>query len=206
MKRLLLWGLAAIVVLAVASQFALPPIAEHAASDRLTSGGGSADVELSAFPAARLLFGDGDRIAVTGSRLDLSASGVESGALEDLDGFDQVAISLRNSTVGPVTLRGLSLTRDGAGPYSLRSIAYTSPADLVAFGAGKLGPLAASALRFGAGQALGSSADDRIPIHLHMRLIDDGGRIVVVGGSGSVAGVPTGPLAELVTTAVAVRL
>ena len=39
-----------------------------------------------------------------------------------------------------------------------------------------------------------------------MRLTDDYGRLVVVSGSGSIAGIPTGPLAELVTAAIAVRL
>jgi hypothetical protein len=206
MRRLVLWSVAILAVLAVASQFALPAIAEHVASDHLTSGGGSADVELSAFPAVRLLFGDGDRIDVTGSGLDQPATAEQAGALDALDGFDHVAISLRQSEVGPITLRDFSLTRDGALPYSLRSTAYTSPADLVDFGAGKLGPLAGFALRFGAGEALGSRAHDRIPIHLHMRLTDEDRRIVVVGGSGSIAGIPTGPLAELVTAAIAARL
>jgi hypothetical protein len=39
-----------------------------------------------------------------------------------------------------------------------------------------------------------------------MSLTDQGDRLVVLSGSGSVAGVKTGPLAELVTSAVAVRL
>jgi hypothetical protein len=206
MARFLLWVLGILAVLAIASQFALPAIAEHVASDRLTSGGGNADVELSAFPAVRLLFGEGDRIEVTGSGLDLPATAEQAGALDELDGFDHVAIVLRQSRIGPITLRDFWLTRDGALPYSLRSTAYTSPADLVEFGAGKLGPLEGFALRFGAGEALGSAAHDEIPIHLHMRLTDEGGRIVVVGGSGSIAGIPTGPLAELVTAAVAVRV
>jgi hypothetical protein len=206
MRRLLLWSLAVLAVLAIASQFALPPIAERVASDRLTDGGGSADVELSAFPALRLLFGDGDRIDVSANGLDLPPSAEQTGALDELDGFDHVAINLRRSKIGPVTLRKFSLSRDGSMPYSLRSLAYTSPADLVDFGAKELGPLEGFALRFGAGQALGSRAHDRIPVHLHMRLTDQGGRIVVVGGSGSIAGIPTGPLAELVTAAVAVRV
>jgi hypothetical protein len=38
-----------------------------------------------------------------------------------------------------------------------------------------------------------------------MELRSDGGRIVVVSGGGTVAGMPTGPLAELITSAVALR-
>ena len=46
-------------------------MAEHRIEDRLTDGGGTADVSLDAFPAARLLFGDGTKLSVTGSGLDL---------------------------------------------------------------------------------------------------------------------------------------
>src|SRR5436190_15063302 len=120
MRRLALWTLAILAVLAVASQFAIPPIAEQVASDRLTSGGGDADVELSAFPAVRLLFGDGDRVEVSGTDLDLPSTAEQTGALDELDGFDHVAISLHDSRVGPFTLRRFSLTRDGPLPYSLR--------------------------------------------------------------------------------------
>ena len=62
------------------------------------------------------------------------------------------------------------------------------------------GPL----LGFLANQALGANAE--IPIQLDMGLTSDGGRIVVVSGGGTVAGYPTGPLAELITSAIAVRL
>ena len=39
-----------------------------------------------------------------------------------------------------------------------------------------------------------------------MELQSDGGRVVVVAGGGTVAGIPTGPLAELITEAIAIRL
>ena len=39
-----------------------------------------------------------------------------------------------------------------------------------------------------------------------MELTTDGGRVEVVSGGGNVGGVPTGPLAELITSAVVVRL
>jgi hypothetical protein len=45
-----------------------------------------------------------------------------------------------------------------------------------------------------------------IPIDLRMALRSDGGRAVVVSGGGTVAGIPTGPLAELITAAISVRL
>ena len=39
-----------------------------------------------------------------------------------------------------------------------------------------------------------------------MGLSSDDGRITVVSGTGTVAGLPTGPLAELITSLVVVRL
>ena len=50
MRRLALGALIIVAVIAVASQFALPPIAEDRAADRLTDAGGSADVSISALP------------------------------------------------------------------------------------------------------------------------------------------------------------
>ncbi len=56
-------GIAALVLIALAgaSQFVIPPLAEKRIEDRLTDGGGTATASVSAFPAARLFFGDGDR-------------------------------------------------------------------------------------------------------------------------------------------------
>jgi hypothetical protein len=206
MRRLALWALIIVAVIAVASQFALPPIAEDRAADRLTDAGGSADVSISALPAVRLLFGDGDRIEVRGRGLTLPATAEQTGALDALNGFTHVDIRLHDTKIGPVTLRDFALRRDGSLPYALRAAASTSPADLADFGAGQLGPLAGFAIRFGTSEALGAAAQRPIPIDLNMRLADEGGRLVVVSGSGSIAGVPTGPLAELVTAAIAVRL
>ena len=67
MPRWLLVVALALLALAAASQLVIPPIAEHRIEDRLTDGGGTADVSLQAFPAARLLFGDGTRLSITGS-------------------------------------------------------------------------------------------------------------------------------------------
>src|SRR4051794_41203534 len=86
-------GIVVLVLLALLgiSQLVIPLIAEHRIQDRLTAGGGSADVSLSAFPAVRLLFGDGSRIAVNGQGLDLMAEGESGEGFSNLDGYDNVA-------------------------------------------------------------------------------------------------------------------
>jgi len=201
------WLLAAafvLLLLAVASQFVIPPLAEKRIEDRLTDGGGSASVSLSAVPAARLLFGDGKRISVTGSDLDLDLT-QRTDVFEKLDGFDQVSVSLRRFRAGPFAMARFDLARPGpSAPYRLVSRSRTTPAELAAYGASRLGLPGGPLLGFFAGQAPGGNRP--IPIDLDMGLRSDNGRVVVVSGGGTVAGYPTGPLAELITSTIAVQL
>jgi hypothetical protein len=191
--------------LLIASQFAIPPLVEHGIEGRLTDGGGSADVSVSAFPAARLLFGDGNRISVTGSGLDLELQEPGAGVFDKLDGFDRVDVDLRDFRAGPFAVTTFELTRSSSSaPYHLVADGRTTPGELPCYGASQLGLAGGPLLGLLANQALGANAD--IPIQLDMGLTSDGGRIVVVSGGGTVAGYPTGPLAELITSAIAVRL
>ncbi len=188
----------------MASQFVIPSIAEHRIEDRLTSGGGTAGVSVEAVPAVRLLFGDGSRISVTGSGLDLRPQ-QQSGVLDKLDGFDDVDVHLRDFQAGPFSLSSFDLTRSGSlAPYALITTGQTTPGRLAEFGASQLGLPGGPLLRFLAGQALGGKTP--IPIRLDMDLQSDDGRIVVVSGGGAVAGIPTGPLAELITSTIVIQL
>ena len=202
-RRLLIAGVAVLVLLG-ASQLAIPPLAEHRVEDRLTDGGGSADVSMSAFPAARLLFGDGSRITITGSGLDLPLA-QRTDVLDKLDGFDRVNVSLHEFRAGPLAVTGFQLTRDGPiDTYHLTSRSRTTPSDLAAYGASRLGVPGGPLLGFFAGQVPGGNRP--IPIQLDMRMRSESGRVVVVSGGGTVAGYPTGPLAELITSTIAVTL
>ncbi len=195
--------LAALVLLA-ASQLVIPPLVEHRLEGRLTDGGGSADVSVSAFPAARLLFGDGDRISVTGSGLDLALTEPGGDVLDELDGFGQVDVTLRNFHADPFAVSSFELARDGgSAPYRLAARSDTTPAAIAGYGADRLGVPGAPLLGFVTRNALG---DRPIPVTLDMDLESEDGRIVVVSGGGTVDGYPTGPLAELITSAIVVRL
>jgi hypothetical protein len=199
-------GIAALVLLALLgiSQLAIPPIVEHAAEDRLTAAGGSADVSMSAFPAARLLFGDGHRIAVTGSGLDLSSESTSGDVFSHLDGYDQVAIDLESFRAGPFKLAIFDLGREAPeAPYHLVARGRTTPADLASYAADQTGLAGGPLLGYLGDQFL---EHDAIPIHLDMELASEDGRIVVTGGTGTVAGIPTGPLAQLITAFVAVKV
>jgi hypothetical protein len=199
--------IAALTVLAVmtASQFVIPPLIEHHIEGRLTEGGGSADVSVSAFPAARLLFGDGERISVSGSALDLPLSSPGESVLDKLDGFDRVDVSLTDFRAGPFTVSSFHLTRaSDSAPYELVSSGQTTAGGLAEYGASQLGIPGGPLLGLFANQAVGD--DTPIPVRLDLSLTSDQGRVVVVSGGGTVAGYPTGPLAELITSAIAVRL
>jgi hypothetical protein len=193
----------ALAVLVVGAQFLVPGIGEGQIEDRLTENGGAAAVDLSATPAVRLLWGDGDRIEVRGSDLDLDLS-ENPEVFDRLDGFGNVDVSLSDFRAGPFEVTSFALARDGEGPYVVRSVSSTTTADLVEFGVDSLGLPGGGFLGLFAGGAPG--ADRPIPIRLDLEMESDDGRVRVVSGGGTVAGYPTGPLAELITSAIVVRL
>lgn len=197
---------AIIVVLLVAAQIVMPRVASDRVADRLTAGGGTATASVSAFPAARLLFGEGDSLNATGSGLNLQLTSSDSRGFERLDGFGNVSVHVTRSRAGPFRIEDFALTRTSSGPYHLVAHAITSPHDLLAFGADRLGFIGGLALRFGGATALGDEASARLPVRLDMELQSDGGNVVVIAGSGTIDGIPTGPLAELITSAIAIRL
>jgi hypothetical protein len=124
---------------------------------------------------------------------------------ERLDGFSLVDVSIADSVAGPFELSDFELRRDGEGPYELTASATTSPSSLVDYGVEGLelpgGGLAGLAL-----DLFGIETNVDVPIELDMRLSSDEGRVQVVSGGGTIAGLPTGTLAELLTAAIVVQL
>jgi hypothetical protein len=186
----------------VASQLLLPSFAERRVEDRLLEGGGSAEVTLGAVPALRLLFSDGERFEIDAEGLDLDLD-ERIEVFDRLDGFNIVGITIDDSRAGPFELEHFSLTRDAPAPYSMTSSGHTTAAALADFGADSLGlpggPLAGMAL----GTLFGSGA---IPIELDVRLASEGGEVEVVEGDATVAGIPAGPVADIITSAIVSRL
>jgi hypothetical protein len=206
MPRVVVFLIGGIVLLLVASQLALPPIAEHKVESRLERDGGTAHADVHAFPALRLLFGDGDSLDVRGRnvRLDVHGAGADLGRL---DGFDEVHVRVTEADAGPLDVRSLSLDRaEGDAQYELRSGAETTPRELAGF----LGSQAGGALGglFGdlAAGSLPGGGNTRVPLRLTAHVTSRDGRPEVTGAVGSVAGIPAGPLAELVVGALLARL
>jgi hypothetical protein len=207
MPRLLLLPLGLIVVLLVASQLILPPLAERKVEDRLEEGGGSANAEIGAFPAVRLLFGgDGDRLEATGSDLKLDVTRRQR-VLERLDGFDEVEVELVDFTVGPFELDRFSMTRgEGDRAYRTSFSGEASPREVATFlGSEAGGPLGGLLGGLAAGTLL-SRGDAPLPMQVRAEVRSRDGRVEVTRTSGSVGGVPAGPLAQLVIELVVRRL
>ena len=195
---------AALLLALVVSQLLLPRYLEHRVEDRLTAGGGSADVTIEALPALRLLVEDGDRLAIEGHdlRVDLR-NGLKPHTLDGLDGFDEVSLRLRTVRAAPFDVRTFELTRpEGADDYRLVMDATTSAGDLVAYGAAGL-PLLGPLLSGAAGAA---TQDARIPLDVNAVLRSDDGRPRVASARATVAGLPVGPLVELLAGAVLSRV
>ena len=201
------WGIIAagvVVFVLVASQVLVPTLGERQVEDRLTEGGGSAEVTLGAFPAARLLFSDGERFEVEARGLDLAVD-EEAEVFNRLDGFSNVAVSIDDSVAGPFELESFALTRDGAEPYRLVATGTTTASALADAGLESVELPGESLADFLLDSLLGD-ADSTVPLELDMELTSQDGRVEVVSGGGTLAGFDTGPLAELVTSAIVVRL
>ena len=187
-------------------QFVIPPVAERQVRDRIEENGGTASVSVSAFPAPRLLFGDGDELRVRGSGVTVDVED-ERVVLDRLDGFDRVDIRLTGVTAEPLDVSAFELTRsDGADTYRVRMTGETSPREVASFlGTRAGGPLGALLADL-AGQSLPGAGEEEVPVDVRAQVTSIDGEAEVTSASGSVAGVPAGPLAEIVLEAVVRQL
>jgi hypothetical protein len=208
MQRMAILAVAALLVLLVVVQLALPPLLEGRVESHLTKHGGHARVELSALPSPRLLFKEGDRLKVRATGIVTpppDPTSTSSGGLSDLDGFDRVDIQVIGMRVGPLTIARLTLDRGtSAEPYQATVHATVTGADLAAYAGGQIGGGIGGFLGAIAGTAM-PGASTEIPIDLGATLRSDQGRITATAVTGSVAGVPAGPLVEALAAALAGR-
>src|SRR3954451_12278391 len=205
MRRIATLAIVGVVVLLVAAQIALPRLAASRVGDRLTRGGGSADVHVSAFPAVRLLFTEGDSVRVRARGIELPLVAPRGKALDQLDGFDDVDVRVTDATAGPFRLSAVSLERRGGdSPYHASVTGTVTGRDLATFAGGVVGgPLGG----FFGGLTGGATpfGNAPVPLNLDAVLASDGGRVHAVSVQGTVAGIPAGPLVEALALALAGR-
>lgn len=199
----LLAVLALVVIALIATQIFLPRIGENQVEDRLTKGGGTADVNIEAVPAVRLLFDDGDKLEVNAEDVNIPIDDIQGKSFKELDGFDEVDVQLAVSKVGPFFAEEVKITRgEGDDVYAFNFRGTTSAAEVGEFALGGLPPLLRSALTALAGRA----GNRELPIRLDVALRSDRGTASVVGGTGTVAGLPLGGFALGIAGAIISRV
>jgi hypothetical protein len=200
------WAIAFLAVVAIAliaTQIFLPRIAENQTEDRLTKDGGTASVEIDAVPAVRLLFDDGDKLKVHAEEVNIPIDDIQGKSFKELDGFGKVDVRLVLSKVGPFFAERVKIARgEGDDLYAFTFRGTTSAAEVGEFALAGLPPLLRSALTALAGRA----GSQELPIRLDVNLRSDKGRARVVGGTGTVAGLPLGGFALGIAGAIISRV
>ncbi len=206
MRRFAAGIVVTLLLLAFVVQFALPAYVAYRTEHRLEEGGGRADVKLKAFPALRLLARGGDSIEVDAENLQFDIQDDPGDPFDDLDGFNRVRVDFTDSEADPLQVERFELTREEAdGEYELAVSGTSTPEAL----AQALGEEAGGAIGGFIGQlgadALGGGAGTGVPLELTATIRSDAGRAEILESSGSVAGIPAGPLTEFVVGAVLER-
>jgi hypothetical protein len=210
MHRMAILGIAAaaVIILLVAVQLILPPLVERRVEHELTKLGGHARVHLSALPAPRLLFKEGDSLEVRATGLVTNGSGNgngNGGGLSELDGFDSVDVQVIGMHVGPLTIARLRLERSNAGePYTAKVQATVTGSALATYAGSQIGGGLGGFLGGLAGTAMPGSGTE-IPIDLTATLESRDGHVDATSVDGSVAGLPAGPFVAAVAAALAGR-
>src|SRR4051794_18528008 len=202
MRRFALALAVGVVALLVLTQLLLPSFLEERVAGRLTEDGGSADVSLSAFPAVRLLAGDGKRFEVRGRGMTFVPGRGEQ-VFSRLDGFSEVRVQVDDLRVKGVDARSFLLQRSGSdAPYRLSMRGHITGREAVELvgseAGGALGGIAGGIV----GRALPGGGDTELPLTVDAELASRGGRAELVHTDATVAGLPAGPIAELVVGAV----
>ena len=200
------WVIAAAILLGLGfglTQVLLPRAGENRVEDRLTKDGGTATVSISAVPAIRLLFDDGDRLEVRARRLDIPVEDLRGGSFKEMDGFDEVDVRIARSRVGPFAADAIVLERgEGDDLYKFIFRGSTSAGRLADFALDALPPALSSLIA-----AIGGRPASRpIPINLEADLRSAGGSPRLQRGSGTVAGIPLGGLSLTIAGAIIARI
>jgi hypothetical protein len=133
LKPGLLLGAGVVAALLAVAQLVLPSLASNRVRDRLEKAGTVESVQVSAFPAVKLLWGQADEVKVRMATADFSpaATGGSGGSLNDALAQTRAAqrldVSVGTLTAGPVKLHDALLEKRGSELHAHASI---SEADL----------------------------------------------------------------------------
>ena len=200
MRRFAIWLGVLLVVVLIASQFVIPPYADHRVESRLTDHGGTADVKIHAFPALGLLFGRGGKLDIAAHGLSVDLEQNQQDAFSKLDDFSDVSVAIDHSRAGPFTIQSFRLKCLRAHVYDLTVAGNATAGDVARYAGARLGGGFGQALAGLAASALGNF-DRAIPFGARMQIETGAGTPVARNVVGDVAGFPAGPLAQVVANA-----
>ena len=207
MRKMLLGVAATLLVILIATQVILPRVISSEVEKRLTQDGGTAAVRISAVPALTLAAGRGRSIEVSGDDLVYDLDERNERPFERLDGFGDVKVDLRNLEAGTVQLSTFTLTREGRDqPYSLSMRGTSTPRDLAAELGSATGGTLGGLLGGLASGVLPEAGGGTVPLRMDATVRSEDGRPRVDSARATVAGVPAGPLTEVVLRSVLDRL
>jgi hypothetical protein len=189
-----------LLALLVVSQFAIPPYLEHRVANRLTDEGGSADVQMSSIPALRLLFGHGDELHISARGLSVDLEPGQADVFKQLDDFDDVTVAVTASRAGPFRIGSFGIRRNADHTYAVTVAGDGTAGDVARYAGGRLAGGLGQAL---AGLAAGALGDPGrpIPFNATMQVQTGGDTPQATDVTGDVAGLPAGPLAQIVANA-----
>ena len=200
MRRFAIRLAVVLVALLVVSQFVIPPLAEKKVRDRVTEHGGTADVNLSAIPALELLLGKGDKLDLEASGLSVDLDAKQEEVFKKLDDFGEVRIAITSSRAGPFTISAFRVRKTAPNRYAVAIAGDGTAGDVARYAGSRLAGGFGQALAGLATSALGGF-DRAIPFNATMVIDTSSGSPRADNVSGSVAGLPAGPLAQVVANA-----
>jgi hypothetical protein len=200
MRRLAIRLGGPLVTLVIASQFLLPPYLEHRVANRLTAHGGSAEVEMSAVPAVRLLLGHGSGLHIRARGLSVDLAPGQEDVFKRLDDFSDATIAISDSRAGPFTVRSFWVSRKADHAYDVIVSGDATAGDVARYAGSQLAGGFGQALAGLAASALGDVGRP-IPFNARMRIETGSGAPRALNVFGEVAGLPAGPLAQIVANA-----
>ncbi|MDI6909208.1 hypothetical protein [Nocardioides sp.] len=113
-RRLAAAAAATLAVAALASQLVIPSVAEDRLRDRLATVGAVSNVDVSATPAVKMLFGSVDRAAVEMYDVSLDgAADLDPEMIARLDGVQEVDARIDRLRAGPIDVDEVRLIKDG---------------------------------------------------------------------------------------------
>ena len=200
MQRLAIRLAIVLAAVLIVSQFVLPPIAENRLEGSVTEHGGTAKADLSAIPALELLFKHGDKLALTASNLSVDLERNQQDVFKQLDNFGQVDITITDSRAGPFSVKNFHVKKTGQNTYDVALAGDGTAGDVARYAGSRLGGGFGQALAGLATSALGGF-DTPIPFDATLQVDSSGSTPTAQNVEGQIAGLPAGPLAQVVANA-----